>query len=341
MLRNNTSRPFLWADKTMSSLKENKLQACEKYLAGLPSFSVFDSKCTINNVETFYSFSFFSEENHPAVLHTPDSLREHILQLFSDEINFLSDIEHELLVKIIISGGQWPLRDWNDLEPSVGLVRRLWCYTTGQDENRVIHLPHQLCTAALLLLADERHREFRKTLNQIQEAIDNTLYLNGMMDVIAPMNHLASLPEGKSISEKSFLISRMLKAGYDYITDSKGNMILIHSGLADPDLNAHPASQYLSEDVLNAALNSTDNLEDPLYNRLLSLIDGSLRPDLLPEDIADDMILLAKQNVSPSDMRSALSASLICLPTREMTDALNDMYQFVPRWLSLKMSKVQ
>ena len=51
MLRKGNTRPFHWADKTMSVLRANQLEACEKDLAGLPSFSLFDNVCTDANIE--------------------------------------------------------------------------------------------------------------------------------------------------------------------------------------------------------------------------------------------------------------------------------------------------
>ena len=81
MLRQTNTRSLHWADKTMSVLRADQLEACEKDLAGLPSRCLFEADCSNVDAEKLYDISFFAEEDrksagrasHP-VLHTVDPL---------------------------------------------------------------------------------------------------------------------------------------------------------------------------------------------------------------------------------------------------------------------------
>ena len=134
MLRQTNTRSLHWADKTMSVLRADQLEACEKDLAGLPSRCLFEPDCSDVDAEKLYDISFFAEEDrksagravHP-VLHTVEELRNRVLHSFAQEAALLSVEEHDLLVRVMLFGGRTPLNDWNELIPARGLVRRLWC----------------------------------------------------------------------------------------------------------------------------------------------------------------------------------------------------------------------
>ena len=63
MLRQRDTRPLHWADKTMSVLRADQLEACEKDLAGLPSCCLFEPECSNIDAERLYDLSFFAEED--------------------------------------------------------------------------------------------------------------------------------------------------------------------------------------------------------------------------------------------------------------------------------------
>ena len=86
---------------------------------------------------------------------------------------------------------------------------------------------------------------------------------------------------------------------------------------------------------------SINDLESPLYDRMLSLLIDVTRPEISPEDAAEDLMILAKQEVPFSDMIEVLSSQIICQPTVEMRTALRDLSDRIPRWLSLSTSRVQ
>ena len=82
MLRQGNTHPYHWADKTMSVLRANQLEACEKDLASLPFRCLFDADCTDADAESFYQLSFFPREDRNAQsvsLHTVEQLRVRVL----------------------------------------------------------------------------------------------------------------------------------------------------------------------------------------------------------------------------------------------------------------------
>lgn len=348
MLRQRNPRSLHWTDKTMSVMRADLLEACEKDLAGFPSLCLFDAECGNLEAEKLYEISFFAEEDRKAsgrnphpVLHTVEQLRNRVLHHFVQEAALLSVEEHDLLIRMVLFGGRTPLTDWNELLPARGLVRRLWCRVEGQGENAALFMPRQLCASVLLLLAGESHKKVRQIVEQVHESIDNTLYLLGAAQAAGPAHHLASLLRGTCADGCPHLIDRFLLTGYDYVYDRTGSLLLIHPGLADPEKMMGMPVAEMNPEALSSASDSINDLESPLYERMLALLTDVTRPEISPEDAVEDLIILAKQEVPLLDMEEVLSAMLICQVTKEMRSALKDISERVPRWLSLSTSKVQ
>ena len=345
MLRQSNTRALHWVDKTLSVLRADQLEACEKDLAGLPSHCVFDPECSDQEAETLYALSYYAEEDRrnagSPVLHTAEELRSRVLHLFSKEAALLSVDEHVLMVRAVLLGGVVPLSDWNDLIPARGLVRRLWGRVEGTAEKSKFLLPHQLCAAALLLLTDEKHKEIRELISLFSQSIEDTLYLMGASPAAGPMRHLAQQLKGTPCEDHPELINRFLLSGFDYVYDRSGGLLLIHPGLAEPEKLMGITHAEMDPQSLNSASASLGDLESPLYERLVCLLDDVTRPEISSEDAVEDLIILAKQDVSLKDMTEVLSSMLICRPTPEMLTALMDLSVRIPRWINLSTSRVQ
>ena len=348
MLRQTNTRSLHWADKTMSVLRADQLEACEKDLAGLPSRCLFEPECSNLEAEKLYELSFYAEEDrraagrmlHP-VLHTVEELRNRVLSTFAAEAALLSVEEHDLLVRAVLFGGKTPLTDWNELLPARGLVRRLWCRVENVGENALLVLPSQLCATVLMLLAGEDHRNTRNLVESFHNTIENALYLLGAARASGIEQDMLSGLESTSAAGHTVLIERFLLAGYDYVYDRSGNLLLIHPGLADPERMMDITGTYMNPEDINGASESINDLESPLYEKMLSLLQGVTRPEISPEDAVEDLIILAKQEVPMKDMQEVLSSLLICQSTPEMRSALKDLSDRVPRWLGLSTSRVQ
>lgn len=348
MLRQTNTRSLHWADKTMSVLRADQLEACEKDLAGLPSRCLFEPDCSNVDAEKLYDISFFAEEDrksagrvlHP-VLHTVEELRNRVLHSFAQETALLSVEEHDLLVRVMLFGGRTPLNDWNELIPARGLVRRLWCRVENVGSNASLILPSQLCATVLMLLAGDSHRDVRTIVEQVHERIDNTLYLLGAVQASGPMRDMLALLKGTCAENRPDLVERFLVSGYDYVYNRSGSLLLIHPGLADPERMMDINYTEMDPEALSKASESINDLESPLYEQMLSVLQGATRPEITPEDAVEDLIILAKQEVPWKDMLEVLSSLLICQPTPEMRSALKDLCDRVPRWLDLSTSQVQ
>jgi hypothetical protein len=249
--------------------------------------------------------------------------------------------EHDLLVRAVLFGGRTLLTDWNELIPARALVRRLWCRVEGAGENTVLILPHQLCASSLLLLAGDSHKAVRNIVEQVHDSIENTLYLLGAAQAAGPARHLSSMLKNTCADGHPELVSRFLLAGYDYVYDRGGNLLLIHPGLADPEKMMGITCTEMNPEALSKASDSISDLESPLYERMHGLLIDVTRPEITPEDAVEDLIILAKQEVPWKDMLEVLSSLLICQPTPEMRSALKELSDRVPRWLSLSTSRVQ
>ena len=348
MMRQTDTRSLHWADKTMSVLRADQLEACEKDLAGLPSHCLFESECSDLDAEKLYDISFYAEEDkksanrtHHSVLHTVEELRSRVLHSFGPEAALLSVEEHDLLVRAMLFGGRTPLNDWNELIPARGLVRRLWCRVENIGSNAALILPSQLCATVLMLLAGDGHRDIRTIVEQVHDRIENTLYLLGAVQASGPARDMLSRLKGTSAADRPDLVNRFLLSGYDYVYNRSGSLLLIHPGLAEPERMMDISYTEMDPDSLSRASESINDLESPLYEQMLAVLQGAVRPEISPEDAVEDLIILAKQEVPWKDMLEVLSSLLICQSTPEMRSALKNLSDRVPRWLDLSTSQVQ
>ena len=332
----------------MSVMRTEQLEACERDLAGLPSYCLFEPECGNVDAEKLYELSFFTEEDRKAsgrslrpALHTVEQLRNRVLHTFAQECALLSVEEHDLLVRAVLFGGRTLLMDWNELIPARALVRRLWCRVEGNGENTVLIIPHQLCASALLLLAGDSHKAVRDIVEQVHDTIENTLYLLGAARAAGPSRHLTALLKGTCAEGHPELVNRFLLAGYDYVYDRGGSLLLIHPGLAEPEKMMGITNTEMNPEALSNASDSISDLESPIYERMHGLLVDVTRPEITPEDAVEDLIILAKQEVPWKDMLEVLSSLLICQPTPEMRSALKELSDRIPRWLSLSTSRVQ
>lgn len=339
-----------WIDKTMSVLRANCLEACERELARLPFLCIFDDECTDKDAEIFYSMSYYPAEDHKNrqyTLHTVDQLRVRVLSSFAAELALLSPEEHDLMVRLVLLGGKLTLQDWDEIIPARGLVRRLWCRTREENGTRVLNMPHQLCASALLLISGEGHKNIRESVESVFESIDNSLYLMGMMQASGPALHLQSLLKDTYAEGRPDLIARMLCSGCDVLYDDDSRLILVHPGLADPEgmLLQLPAAatvcQEMSPDALHSASDSLNEIESPLYEQMLYAVQDAVRPEIVPEDVVEDLIILAKQDVPYQKLEEVLSSVLVSIPTPNMIKALHDLSSRVPRWIWFSSSRVQ
>ena len=97
MQRESNVQTLNWADKTMSVLRLQQLEACEKRLSACLSFGLF-SDCDDVRVEELWETSYEAgEQGVLTELHTTEGLQQRVLAQLPQEAALLSVEEHLLV----------------------------------------------------------------------------------------------------------------------------------------------------------------------------------------------------------------------------------------------------
>lgn len=346
MLRESNMQSLTWADKTMSVLKERQLEACENRLATLPAFGLFNG-CTDLNAEELYAVSYDAMENPVCQeLHTARSLRAQVLTSLPREAALLSTEEHLLLDRLLALGGDCELMEWEETGAAESLVRRLWCTLSRENERIFVHLPKELLTPLMLIVASSAHEELREKLYQYETTLQGLLYLGGLLHYAEPLERLMTeVLQGTYACDRPLAL-RYLRCSFDYTYDHRGDMLLLHPGLAEPErlistLPAATPASLMDEETLRGAVMGLLPGEQPLFEQMFGLIHSVVRPEITGEQAVEDLMMLAKQGVSLTEMNEVLSTLLTIQPTAAMYAGVRQIYWRTPRWGSLSTAMVQ
>ena len=347
MLRETNIQRLHWADKTMSLLRQQQLEACEKRLLALPEYGLYTSDDDMH-AEDLWSISFDGQEEPVLThLHTTHELRALILTRLPREAALLSVEEHVLVERLLSLGGEAELMDWQEMCAAETLVRRLWCTLRMQDNRFILQLPRELVPPLTLTFSSRAHEEMRMRLLRHDAVIRALLYIGGLLHYEEPLHHLLNDVLEDAAQSDLRLAMRYLRASYDYMYDQEGDMLLLHPGLAEPEqlLKASAPREGLAieldEETIRGAMEGLMPEEQPLYERLYGLLLGSTRPEIMEEEAAEDLRMLAKQNVPLQVMYEVLGSMLTIHPTKEMLDAVSELHHMTPRWGEMRMNCLQ
>ena len=347
MLRETNVQRLHWADKTMSVLRQEQLEACEKRLSALPRVTIFDL-ADETRTEEIWQCSYNAQE-HPRLekLHSRKELRAQVLGSLAAEAALLSVEEHLLVERLITLGGTAELIDWEETTAAESLVRRLWCTISRDGGRTVVHIPEALLAPLTLTLSSHQHQEIRERLMRHDSVIRGMLYIGGLLHYEEPLYHLMTDVLQDTYASDLPLALRYLRAAYDYTYDRHGDMLLLHPGLADPErllAMYHPTAEVqveLSEDAMRGAIDGILPEEEPLFDKLYGLFVGATRPELTPEGAAEDLLILAKQGVSHGEMQEVLGTLLSVHPTEDMRRAVTLVHAHTPRWCMMHTAATQ
>ena len=346
MLRESFIHTPTWIDKTMTGIRERQLEACVKRVESLPDFGLF-SGCTDKNVEQLYAVSYDAqEERRPAELITTAALRRRVASRLSAEAALLSPEEYALADRLIVFGGECLVVGYDETDAAESLVRRLWCTITRQDDLIQLHMPPELLTPLTLLFASPEHEELRSKLYRFDATVRGLLYIGGLLHYHEPLHRLMNDVLRGTYAEDAVLAMRFLRCAYDYTYDRRGDMLLLHPGLAEPECLLKGLSssgfvcQYSPAD-LQGAVGGILPEEEPLADMMYGLLVDAVRPGLTEDQVVDDLRMLAKQGVSLQAMNEVLSSMLAVLPTPRMLDGVKQIYRQTPRWGALRSAMVQ
>ena len=347
MLRETNIQRLHWADKTMSLLRQQQLEACEKRLLALPEFGLYTSDDDLH-AEELWAVSFDAQEQPVLThLHTTHELRARVLTRLPREAALLSVEEHVLVERLLSLGGEAELMDWQEMSAAETLVRRLWCTLQFESNRFILRLPPELIPPLTLVFASRQHEELRLRLLRHDAVIRALLYIGGLLHYEEPLHHLMNDVLEDAFPSDTQLAMRYLRASYDYTYDRYGDMLLLHPGLAEPDqlLDCAAPQEGLSidldEETIRGAMEGLMPEEQPLFERMYGLLLGATRPEISEEEAVEDLRMLAKQGVPLSVMQEVLGSMLTIHPTCEMLDAVSELHRLTPRWGEMRMNSLQ
>lgn len=347
MLRETNVQRLHWADKTMSLIRQQQLEACERRLNALPSYGLYTYNDDVHAEELWLSSFDGQESPRLTHLHTTHELRAKVLTRLPSEAALLSVEEHHLIERLLTLGGDAELLDWEEMSAAESLVRRLWCVITHTEHRFVLHLPPELITPLTMIFSSRKHEELRMRLLRHDAVIRALLYIGGLLHYEEPLHHLLEdVLEGGGETDR-MLAMRYLRTAYDYTHDQNGEMLLLHPGLAEPEALLDIAAPQdglsidLDEETLRGAMEGLMPEERPLFDRLYGLLLGATRPEIMEEEAVEDLRMLAKQGVPLSVMLEVLGSMLLLQPTEEMRQAVAELHSQTPRWGEMRMDRLQ
>lgn len=349
MLRETNVQRLDWADKTMSVLRQQQLEACERRLMKLPAIGLYDRDDDLH-AETLWQSSLMSQEEPVQTrLHTTKELRAMVLASLPATAALLSPEEHMLVERLVTLDGCAVLMDWEEVSAAETLARRLLCVVERSGDHFMLHMPDELLLPMAMILSSRQHEELREKLMRFDAIIRAMLYLGGMLHYETALHHLlADVLEGSYAYDMTEAL-RYLRTSYDYMIDRDGEMLLLHPGLAEPDRllraapltfsSAHPID--LDEETMAGAIEGLMPEERPLFDKLYGLLVGATRPEITEEGAVEDLRMLAKQGVSLPEMQNVLTSLLTVAPTEEMRQAVEQLYMMTPRWGEMRAGRLQ
>ncbi len=337
MQRETHTQTLAWADKTMSVMQQQQLEACEKRLGQLPAFGLFNG-CDDANAEELWRISVDCQEHsRPDCLHSAASLSEAVLRRLPAEAAFLSMPEYALATDLAASDEPLALDDWSDTAPAEVLVRRLWC-VVRRDETGwpSLSMPAQIRTALGAVLRSAAHQQVRSCVVRFLVTSFCVLNIYGMVyaeDALAYLRKVCPLymiPDGEAMAQ------RLLHTAYDYIYTPRGEMVLLHPGFADPDrhLKSLTHMDFSNHEITDPEADvpqfMLSDAERSAAMRLCGLVEPCLRPECPAPMAVEDLRVLAKQAVGFDTLAEVLGTMLAVRPTRDMLEALRDLQTCTP-----------
>lgn len=340
LLRTSAYRVERWCDKTMSVLREQQLEACQERLTGCPERGVFDDLCEDEYLALF-RFSYYAKElkrRTPG----PEALRSLVAARLPQEARFLSPREDALVKRMLTHDGETPLQDWDEISAAEALISRLWCtlQITGED-TAILRLQAPLIAPLTRALQTPDYVRIRAKLFSFDATLHSLLYLSGFLHAAAPLEHFLSVLGEDRTECSDVFISRFLRAGFDYIQLSSGDILLLHPGLAEPErllatLSSLEAPEtHLTQEMVLGGMNGILPEEVASSEAMRGALAGALRPEYDLDEALEDLRMMAKQGARLSEMREVLESMLCVLPTPRMLAALAQLHMQTVRWTGM------
>lgn len=351
---------------TMSMLRMKQVEACERRLHCCPKVALFSPEATDKHAQELLISSFDNDSGlGKRRLVTISELRAAVLSRIPLEAQFLDIDERYLLGLLVTHNGELLLDDPDRVGAAESLVRRLWCSVRPEDGRWHLFLPQPLHEPLAFALSTFEKSPLWMALRQFDGMVESQLYASGVLYEKLPVEMFLSQVVHRDDWMARDIARRYLKACFDYVVDYRGNLILLHPGLVDPDAllchrfaadAAAAEAEMVRESVANglygynaeewliqALLGNTGMLSEERipHEHMCAALQDAVRPDYSAEECAEDLRLLVKQGYPFEEIRDAMKTMLAVMPTKAMDDALEELYLSAPRWQGLAAARVQ
>lgn len=338
MLRMHTVSDERWCDKTMSVLKEQQREACQERLSQWPQKSVFASLCD-DEYQDIFSRSYDAQENRLAP--SREALCERLLARAPIEAMYLSPAEDALCKRMLISPDHAATCCWEDISAAEALVKRLWCVLKINDDDAVISLVDEIRDPIMEGMLSEAYPSARDALFAFDATLHGLLYLSGFLYAEVPKKHFAAEHMSALGDLADSVITRYLRAGFDYTQSVGGEILLVHPGLAEPErlfrsLNGIQVPEsHLTREMMLGGMNGILPEEVASAEAMRGALCGAVRPECDEDETLEDLRMMAKQGASCAEMREVLESTLCVLPTPRMLASLKQLHMQAVRWIGV------
>ena len=326
----------------MSVLRERQLEACQERLSRCPTKDLFADGLCEDECAQLFAFSFYAKELRGR---RPDAeeLRALVRRQLSREACFLSPREDDLVKRMLIGDGETALWDWDEISAAEALISRLWCTLEIADEDSaVLRLSPPLLTPILQAMSGPEYPAVRKMIFSFDATLHSLLYLSGFLHAAVPMEHFRRQWTGEDEAAVRLLVTRYLRAAFDYTETPQGDILLLHPGLADPDRliatlsGMAPAEIHLTKEMMLGGMNGLLPEEQASCAAMRGELAGAVRPDCDEEDVLEDLRMMAKQGASLKEMREVLENALCVMPSPRMLGCLRQLHVQTVRWMGME-----
>ncbi len=326
----------------MTVLKEKQLEAWETRLLTYAPSNLFSPTCTDQQAQQLWEKSYeWTSGHHEKEMISLMAARDVVLAKLPREVHYLSFQEHTLIEGLLAQQGKTELFDWEEAGAAESLLRRLWCEVKIEDDTVMLYLPQALHEPLTRAMDTKAHRQVRDKIFSFDATIHGLLYIVGYLGIDEPMERFLKEVANTNDAVTKNLALRYFKASYDYVLDERGNLILIHPGLAEPEPVMYQLGKTgtqvieLSPEMMLGAMNGILPEEVNLHRDMVASLLGNVRPEYNPVEVARDLRLLAKQGAPLDAMKEVLQSVFAGYPTKGSLKAIEGLKAQTPSWYGL------
>jgi hypothetical protein len=330
-----------WSEKTFSILREKQFEACERRLANHLKFNLFSPLATDVYAQQLFEQSYFASEMPADQLVTVENLRTEVLKILPHEAHYLSSAENALLEQLLLAGGRMTSKNWDEIPAAEALACRLWCSFVSVGDVWTLELAPELRDPLIKAFSSQKHANARTRTFRYDVTIHGLLYITGFLPSLQPREIFTKDVIQSNTSWADVIAQRYIKASFEYITDNREQVILLHPALADPYRllwtigSRMNAAVTLTQESLLGGMNGMLAEEVGLHQGVFNELAGNMRPEWNADEAADDLRFLVKQNVSYRELEDVMTSMICIRPTAAMRDALKNLYNNTPRWVTM------